>query len=59
VADGVPVLECELAWGITAEGALTVEDLLERRTRLSLVDAWGAAARPAAESALQEGHAKA
>ncbi|MDX6220228.1 MAG: glycerol-3-phosphate dehydrogenase [Frankiales bacterium] len=59
VADGVPVLECELAWGIAAEGALTVEDLLERRTRLSLVDAWGEAARPAAESALQEGHAKA
>jgi glycerol-3-phosphate dehydrogenase len=59
VADGVPVLRAELEWGLRAEGALTVEDLLERRTRLSLVDAWGEAARPAAESVLQEGHAKA
>ena len=52
VAPGVPVLGVELAWGVAAEGALTAEDLLERRTRLSLVDAWGAAARPAAEAAL-------
>ncbi len=47
VAPGVPVLGVELAWGVAAEGALTAEDLLERRTRLSLVDAWGEAARPA------------
>lgn len=59
VADGVPVLRAELEWGLKAEGALTVEDLLERRTRLSLVDAWGEAARPVAESVLEEGHAKA
>jgi glycerol-3-phosphate dehydrogenase len=59
VAEGVPVLRAELEWGLRAEGALTVEDLLERRTRLSLVDSWGEAARPAAESVLQEGHAKA
>jgi glycerol-3-phosphate dehydrogenase len=52
VAEGVPVLEAELAWGLRAEGAITVEDLLERRTRLSLVDAWHDAARPAAEAAL-------
>ncbi|MEZ3159985.1 glycerol-3-phosphate dehydrogenase/oxidase [Microbacterium sp. BWT-B31] len=29
----------ELRWGIVAEGALTVEDLLDRRTRLGLVAA--------------------
>ena len=52
VAPGVPVLGVELAWGVHAEGALTVEDLLERRTRLSLVDAWHEAARGAAEAAL-------
>jgi glycerol-3-phosphate dehydrogenase len=52
VAPGVPVLRVELAWGVHAEGALTAADLLERRTRLSLVDAWHEAARPAAEAAL-------
>jgi glycerol-3-phosphate dehydrogenase len=52
VAPGVPVLGVELLWGVVAEGALTAQDLLERRTRLSLVDAWGEAARPAAEAAL-------
>ena len=52
VAEGIPVLEAELAWGVLAEGALSTEDLLERRTRLSLVDAWHEASRPAAEAAL-------
>jgi glycerol-3-phosphate dehydrogenase len=52
VAPGVPVLGVELLWGIVAEGALTVEDLLERRTRLSFVDSWLAAARPAAEAVM-------
>jgi glycerol-3-phosphate dehydrogenase len=54
VAPGVPVLGVELRWGVVAEGALTPEDLLERRTRLSLVDAWHEAARPAAEAALAQ-----
>jgi glycerol-3-phosphate dehydrogenase len=52
VAPGVPVLGVELAWGVHAEGALTAEDLLERRTRLSLVDSWHEVARPAAEAVL-------
>jgi glycerol-3-phosphate dehydrogenase len=43
------VLGVELLWGLRAEGALSAEDLLERRTRLSLVDAWAEAARPAVE----------
>jgi glycerol-3-phosphate dehydrogenase len=52
VAPGVPVLGVELRWGVVAEGALTPADLLERRTRVSLVDAWHEATRPAAEAAL-------
>ena len=52
VAAGVPVLGVELLWGVLAEGALHPADLLERRTRLSLVDAWHEAARPAADRAL-------
>ena len=52
VAPGVPVLGVELRWGVVAEGALTEEDLLERRTRVSLVDNWLEAARPAAQEAL-------
>ncbi|HYN57386.1 MAG TPA: glycerol-3-phosphate dehydrogenase/oxidase [Motilibacterales bacterium] len=56
VAEGVPVLGVELAFGVEAEGALDVADLLERRTRLSLVPADLAAgsgrARAAAESCL-------
>ncbi|MBK5305706.1 MAG: glycerol-3-phosphate dehydrogenase/oxidase [Frankiaceae bacterium] len=51
-APGVPVLGVELLWGVVAEGALTPEDLLERRTRLSFVDSWHEAARPAADAAL-------
>lgn len=55
VVPGVPVLGVELVWGVVAEGALTAEDLLERRTRVSLVDSWGAATRSAAEAALSVG----
>ena len=59
VADGVPVLGVELLWGIVAEGALDAADLLERRTRLSLVDAWAEAATPAVELVLEGGYAQA
>jgi glycerol-3-phosphate dehydrogenase len=55
VADGVPVLGVELLWGLRVEGALTVEDLLERRTRLSLVPPWADAARPLAEALVHAG----
>jgi glycerol-3-phosphate dehydrogenase len=53
------VLGVELLWGLVAEGALDAEDLLERRTRLSLVDAWQEAARPAVASVLEDGYAQA
>ncbi|MDQ1630833.1 MAG: glycerol-3-phosphate dehydrogenase [Frankiaceae bacterium] len=44
------VLGVEFAWGVVAEGALDVEDLLERRTRLGLVPADAEAARATAEA---------
>jgi glycerol-3-phosphate dehydrogenase len=44
---GVRVLGSEVVWALQAEGALTVEDVLERRTRLSLVPEDALAARDA------------
>jgi glycerol-3-phosphate dehydrogenase len=52
VADGVPVTLAELLWGVTHEGALDVDDLLDRRTRLGLVPEDRALAEPAARAAL-------
>ena len=49
------MLEAELHWALKAEGALDDEDLLERRTRLALVDAWAEAARPVVDSVLERG----
>lgn len=47
VADGLPYLEAELVWGVRHEQAARVEDLLERRMRLSLEDpSGGLANRP-------------
>jgi glycerol-3-phosphate dehydrogenase len=51
IAEGVPVLGVELAFGVEAEGALEVADLLERRTRLALVPTDLAASSGAAEDA--------
>ncbi|MGN0065126.1 MAG: glycerol-3-phosphate dehydrogenase/oxidase [Nocardioides sp.] len=48
----VPVTLAELVFGVTHEGARTVEDLLHRRTRVGLVPADLAAAVPLAERAL-------
>ena len=39
VADGVPATLAELVFGVTHEGALDVDDLLDRRTRIGLVPA--------------------
>lgn len=57
VAPGVDVLGVELAFGVAHEGALTPEDLLERRTRLGLVPAEAEAARPLANALLERSHA--
>jgi glycerol-3-phosphate dehydrogenase len=57
VVPEAPVLGVELVWGLVAEGALCAEDLLERRTRLSLVDRWAEAAGPVVERVVAEVHA--
>ncbi|WP_244301279.1 glycerol-3-phosphate dehydrogenase C-terminal domain-containing protein [Leucobacter insecticola] len=46
VAPGVPVTRAEVEYAVRVEGALTVEDVLDRRTRIGLVDADRAAAEP-------------
>ncbi|MBT2211409.1 glycerol-3-phosphate dehydrogenase/oxidase [Actinomadura sp. NEAU-AAG7] len=52
VVPGLAVLGAELAWGALHEGALDAADLLDRRTRVGLVDADRAAALPTAEALL-------
>lgn len=54
VADGLEVLGVELVFALRSELALTVDDLLDRRTRLGLVPADRAAAEPAARAALAD-----
>jgi len=44
----------ELRWGVRVEGALDTDDLLDRRTRLGLVDADRAASIDAARAALAD-----
>ena len=53
IAVGLPHTLAELVFGVTHEGARTVEDLLERRTRIALVPDDAELARPAAERALE------
>lgn len=52
IAPGCPTIGAELAYAVAHEGAITVEDLLERRTRVSFVEADVAPATAAAERAL-------
>jgi glycerol-3-phosphate dehydrogenase len=52
IAPGLGVLGAELRFGLTHEGALTAEDLLDRRTRLGLIPADRAMAEPAAAALL-------
>ncbi|MDP4014120.1 MAG: glycerol-3-phosphate dehydrogenase/oxidase [Candidatus Nanopelagicales bacterium] len=54
VADSVAVLGVEFAFGREYELALTVDDLIHRRTRLGLVPADAAAAVEAAELAMRD-----
>ena len=54
----LPATMAELVFGVTHEGARTVEDLLDRRTRIGLVPEDRQLARPVAEHALTlTGHA--
>jgi glycerol-3-phosphate dehydrogenase len=52
VAPGSPITWAELLWAVTHEGALDVDDLLDRRTRIGLVAADRELAEPAAREAL-------
>ncbi|HEY5855438.1 MAG TPA: glycerol-3-phosphate dehydrogenase/oxidase [Aldersonia sp.] len=52
VADGLDVTRAELAFALTHEGALDVDDLLDRRTRIGLVPADRDRALEAAREAL-------
>jgi glycerol-3-phosphate dehydrogenase len=53
IVDGAPVLKCEAHWALQAEGAISVDDILDRRIRVDLVPAWRAAVQPYVESLLQ------
>jgi glycerol-3-phosphate dehydrogenase len=52
ISPALPATLAELVFGVTHEGARTVEDLLDRRTRIGLVPEDRELARPAAERAL-------
>lgn len=52
LAPGLAARGIEVAWAVLAEGAVTADDVLERRTRLSFVPAHAAAARGRVEEIL-------
>jgi glycerol-3-phosphate dehydrogenase len=54
IAPGVPALGVELRFAVEHELALTLEDVLDRRTRLALVPEWHEAAREAAQRLVPE-----
>ena len=53
VSDSCPTIGAEMLFGVLHEGALTVEDLVERRTRVSFDEAALPSARRIAERALE------
>jgi glycerol-3-phosphate dehydrogenase len=55
VADGVPITAAEVVWAVRHEGALDVDDVLHRRTRIGLVPADAEAARPAVTDLVARG----
>ena len=52
VVDGIDVIRAEFEYAVTQEGALSVDDVLDRRTRIGLVAADRAMAVDAAEEFL-------
>ena len=52
VADGIDVIRAEFEYAVTHEGALTADDILDRRTRIGLVEADRARAATVAEELL-------
>jgi glycerol-3-phosphate dehydrogenase len=55
IVPGLPALAIEAVAAIEREGALSVDDVLDRRLRLGLVPAWYEAARPAVEVLMDDG----
>jgi glycerol-3-phosphate dehydrogenase len=53
IAPGLPATLAEMVFAITHEGATTIDDLLDRRTRIGLVPEDRELARPTAQRALQ------
>ena len=53
IAENIAITMAELLWGVTHEGALDVDDLLDRRTRIGLVPEDRVAAEAAARHALE------
>lgn len=54
IVAGLPALGIEAVAAIEREGALSVDDVLDRRLRLGLVPSWSEEARPAVESLMDE-----
>lgn len=54
VAEGVDVTRAEFEYAVTHEGAMTVDDILDRRTRIGLVASDRALAAAAAEELLTQ-----
>jgi glycerol-3-phosphate dehydrogenase len=52
VAEGIDVTRAEFEYAVTHEGAMTVDDVLDRRTRIGLVESDRARAAAAAEELL-------
>src|SRR5699024_5776582 len=59
VAEGLDVTRAEFSHAVTHEGALSVDDVLDRRSRVGLVPTDRAAAEPAAREASAAGQAPA
>jgi len=54
VADGIPVTGAEIAFALLHEGALSEDDVLDRRTRIGLVPADRQRALPAVRRLLDQ-----
>jgi glycerol-3-phosphate dehydrogenase len=52
VAEGIDVIRAEFEYAVTHEGAMTVDDILDRRTRIGLVASDRVRAVAAAEELL-------
>jgi glycerol-3-phosphate dehydrogenase len=55
VAEGIDVIRAEFEYAVTHEGAMTVDDIVDRRTRIGLVDSDRATVLTVAEELLAKG----